>query len=352
MPYKKNTAIKLAHSLAVLSLVFLASCGKLIDLETTRVAKINEEYITRGDLSKVIRDAADDEKPQISNKGDLLRVLEKHIDQKVKAILAADLEEQGKLSVPREMAQAQYDAMNPDKANFVNIKNPESVGFTQSEINYALQQREFAIDKLHEQFKAEAAVGFRIQQGIQEGTLTVSDEEYEREYRIREGELIKFESIDFIAISIPAATYNSETEAANLRRRLDSGTDFNTLLEEYDKKKPGSVFESSIENNPSSERFRGFWDSISGCKKGDILGPVFLPSSEVLNEQGQSVGGMAAARIIFQVLEYYPVTPKTLEEAKPDMAPSILYGKMMKILRVENGVEVYKDDLPDPQMYK
>ncbi len=342
------------------AVVLTAGCGYLGDRNLIKIAKIKDRYITRGDLAKVIYDSQDEDPVIINNKGDELRVLNAYIDEQIKTPLAEEveqeLESQQKTLVSRDIAKQQYfkEHAEDEFESIYNAKNPELLGMTQAELDTRKQQIDLGIDRVLEKLKGDAAVAYRAVQAFKDGSLKITDEEYQREFNLRKEELNRLEWMRFRAFRFPADVPNSETEAANVRKRLDAGEMFETVFDEYAKKNPAWVIESEIENNPNLARFEGFWLNASGAKEGDIIGPVYLPEYQMMAEDAQGrrdVRNMPAAYLVLKVLEHRDPTPLTLDEAKPSLAPSILISKMMQKLRDDNGVEVYEKNLPDPAMF-
>jgi len=97
-------------------LLWSSGCGLIADKDRIRVAKLGEQYITRGDLFKVLRDMSDEERPNIETKGDLIRVLRNTIDGRIRKRLADELEQKlGKPLVAREQAQQRFFALHPEE---------------------------------------------------------------------------------------------------------------------------------------------------------------------------------------------------------------------------------------------
>ena len=348
--------------LVAVLVVCCAGCGYIADKDRIKIGKLKDRFITRGDLAKYIRDMPDDERPIIRNRGDLLRVLNQYIDEQIKVPLAEEiaqqLESQGKILVARQVAQQKYFQQHSEDnyAEMYFAKSPEAVGITQVELDGKKQQIDVAIDQLWEKLKGDSAVAYRALEMFKQGTLTISDAEYEQEYRLRKDDLKKLEWIRFWAFSFPADMPNSEAAAAAVRKRLDAGETFDALMQEYAVKMPQFVQPAAeIENNPSLSKFQSFWNAASGSQKGDILGPVFLPEFQIMaasDPQGQKrVKDMPAVYMILQVLDHQPETTMTLDEAKKTIGPNILIAKTMEQLRQENGVEIYNKSLEDPAMF-
>jgi hypothetical protein len=345
----------------VVGIVFWAACGFIADKDRIKIAKVRDTYITRGDLFKVIREMPDDERPIIRNKGDLLRVLNAYIDDQIRGPLVQEVEQQfagqGKPLVSREAAKQRYfsEHAEDDYASMYAVDNAAAVGMSQAQLEIMKQQIDLGIDRTLEKMKSETAVALRAVQAFKEGKLKITDAEYEQEYKLRKEGLKKLEWMEFAAFRFPVDMPNSEAEAAAVRRRLDAGESFDALQAECKAKDPSFVLRSEIENNPGLAKFSGFWMNASGSQKGDILGPIYLPEYQMMGSpdaQGRAaVKNMPAAYLVLKVLDHRPETPMTLDEAKLNLMPFILIGKMMTQLREDNGVVIYEKQLPDPAMF-
>lgn len=345
--------------LAVAVIICVTGCGMIADKDRIQVAKIGDKYITRGDLFRIIRELPDDERPNIQNRGDLLRVLNNYLDQQIKMPLGDEVDAEaqgaGKVLVPRENAQRRFFEINKEYnyETIYQIKDPAVLNMTQASLDANKIEIELGIDKIHREMKADAAVALRAAQAYQSKTLVIEDAEYEREYRLRKDELNKLEWLAFKGIKLPSDIPGAESEAALVRKRIDNGEDFDAVAAEYAANHPETVLESEIENNPALERFRGFWLNATGCKAGDIIGPIYMPEYQAMGKDPQGrpvVKGMSDGYMVFKVLDHRPEETLPLEEAKMQLAPTILIAKFMKQLREKNGVEVYEDKLPDPAM--
>jgi hypothetical protein len=344
--------------ISLVLLVITSGCGMIADKDRIRIAKVNEDYITRGDLYRVLREMPDDERPAIRNKGDLLHVLNTYIDEQIKKPLVPAVEQElgaGKELAPRQAAAQRFFAEHPDD-NFeviYQIQDPSVVDMTQTQLDLTKQEIELQIDRVHDKMKADAAVMYTALKAYKNKETTIEDREFEQEYGFRKDGLKTLEKTKFRAIRFPTEEADSERSAADIRRRLEAGETFDAVFNEMAAKKPGSAIESEIENNPTLERFRGFWMSASGAEKGAVLGPVFLPEYQMMAEvQGRVASrNMPAAYLVLEVLEHQAERTLTLEEAKQALAPTILVSKTMQRLREQNGVEIYEDKLPDPALF-
>lgn len=332
-------------------LVAGSGCGWIADKNRIIVANIDDEPIRRGDLKRILREMSDAERPLVQNRGDLLRALNKYIDDRIKSDLVAELRAEKKISVPREVAKESYLQKHPEDRNIFAIQDPAALDLSQAGLEAVKAGVEFKIDDEEELLLREQAIMYRVQEALRAGTLIITDDEFEQEYSFRKDDLKNFEQIEFLGIRFPTTLPDATAEAAAARRLIDQGQSFDRVAEFYASRDPAFVLRSGFENNPASDKFRTFWSQVSGCKKGQILGPVYLPYHELvrLAEDGtpQSIP-MPGAHFVFEVLEHTPESRKTLEQAKPDLAPAILYRKIVERMRRERGVAIYEDKLPDP----
>lgn len=359
-------------SLVILALALAAGCGQISDPNNIRIAKIGNEYITRGDLFQIINDMDDADRPKHRTRGDLLRTLNRYIDQKITVPLGQQFAKEGKINVPREAAREQFFRDSGDDEEqyrtIWSMEPPASGEITPLMKVYNLTPQtmkamksviEQKTDRIVERMQADQAVEMLAAMDFKAGEIQLSPEDLDREYRIRKDTLKKFEWMRFLAIRYPAADADALTQAARIRERLNAGETFDALITEIQGLKataiarPGAtatVIESEIENNPDLAKFRGFWTVASGAQPGDVIGPVYLPQYQQMTQDPQgraSVVNMPDAWLVLKVEEIRPESEMSLEEAKMALAPPILVDQEMKRLREKNGVEIYEDKLPD-----
>lgn len=342
---------------------FFVGCGFIADKDRIKVAKIGDRYITRGDLAKLIWEMPDDERPNIRNKGDLLRVLDGYINAQLQARVVEEVERelaaQGKELVSRDMAKQLYFQQHAEDryGQIYRCPNAEAIGMSDLQLEMLKEEIDLGIDRVYDKLRGDAAITYLAFKAYAKGELPIAEEEFQQEYNLRKDKLKRLEWMRFRAIRFPERMPGSAAEAAHVRKRLDAGESFDVLAEEYGEKNPEFVLTSEIENNPGLIKFTGFWSAASGCKKGDIIGPVYLPEYQIMAEGGAgpaTVKNMPAAYLVLEVLEHTPEATLSLEEAQGEMprvliAP-ILVAKTMQQLRQDNGVEIYEDKLPDPAL--
>lgn len=354
--------------LLVAGVLMMSGCGQITDKDRIRIAKIDDRYITRGDLFKLIREMPDTERPMIRSRGDLLRVLNDYIDTRVKLPLGKKLAAEGKVSVDREQAREQYFRESGDQEEQLRamwrMEVPKSgeitpmmelYGLTPELLQFNKDNIEEETDRTVEKLQAEQAVEYLAVEAVKAGKITIDEQEIQRDYGFMKDELVTFEELQFVGIRFVADDPEAATKAAGVRDRIVAGESFDALAAEYDAKGAAEgrqyVFQSGIMNNPALEKFRGFWAAASGAEPGSVIGPVYLPVYQQVardNEGHTKTMDMPAAYIIFKVLEHKPAGVLDYEQAKPFVVKPLLISKMMHLLRDERGVEVYQDKLPDP----
>ena len=365
----RPTRTRVGIALALVAAVLLppAGCGRIAEPDNIRVAKIGDEYITRGDLFELLRDMEDAQRPKIRHKGDLLRVLNEYIDNRLKIPVGQQLAAEGKIKVPRETAREQFFQERGDQQDMwrsiwsMEVPPPgqstplmEVYDLTPASISSMKSIVEDGTDAIERKLLGDQALLFLAAQAVQAGEITLDDEALEQEYRLRKDELKRLEWLKFRALRFPTAVGDALERAAGARSRIDAGESFDTVLDEYAAHDPQWVIESEIENNPTLTRFRGFWVAASGAEAGDILGPVYLPSYQQVAQdtQGRMVSvPMPDAYLVLKVLEHHPESALTIDEARPMLAAPLLVAQGMKRLRAQHGVEIYEDKLPDPLAY-
>lgn len=351
--FQPKPIVAAATGCAMLCLLMTTGCARIADTDFIVIAEQDGKPIYRRDLSKHLREMDDDERPIVSSKGDLLRVLNSYIDNRIKWDLAKKLEEEGKIQRHRAQAEAIYFSKYPEDRRIGMIVDPEKAGFSQVEYNALKAKVEFGVDEEEERLLREQALVYAAREAAQNGTLTITEEEFQDEYEFLEGQLMRNEYIEFTAIRFTDMATAAE-EAKLVLERVQGGEDFTAIVEEYRQHDPESIFASAFENNPHQQKFRPFWEQVSGANVGDIVGPVVLPNSEavVQGEDGsEQVIQVPASLLVLKVEVRREAAPMTLAEAKPVLQPQILLSKMMARLRDERDVKIFEENLPNPGGY-
>ena len=337
----------LIASFAIFLAITVGACGLIADKDQIVVGMLDGKPIHRKDLKDALRAMKDEERPIIGNRGDVERYLREYVDRRIREGLALDLSAESKIEVPREQAEAMYFAAHPDEAAIQTMTDPTPLGITARELEGMKSELEYEIDLVHDALLRERAVQYTAQQWMEEGLITISDEEYQREYEIQKSNLKSLEYIDFIALMFPKEMPDAVTIASDVRRRIDAGESFDSVLQEFLQRDKRFVLASRFENNPNSQNFRSFWMSAAGVEKGQIIGPVFIPAYSLLDSKGEAVQ-MPDAYLVLFVEDHQPPTSLTLEAAKPFLMQSIAIRKAVELLRDEHGAEFYDDKLWDP----
>ena len=328
-------------------------CGWLSDADRIVIARMHDRVIRREDLNRVLRDMQPEERPFIKNRGDLLRVLEQMVDRIVKEKLAEDLQKQGKLDMPRELAAQRFDMLFPRYISM--IQNYEKFGLTEQDRAGLQQEREMRIDKIEKEMLGEFALLHRLQEEMKNGTLTATDEELRREYELRREDLYHFETVRFEGVIFPVQQPEASALAAKAQERMKAGERPDDIAAEYAATGKGVPIASAIENDPrKADRYGAFWQQVSGARPGDIAGPLYIRGWEraVTSESGEPASEpIPEAFLVCKIMDARPPMPKTFEEAKEDLRPILLYAKLVKKLREENGVVILEHKLPDPAAY-
>jgi len=363
--------LSLLRAASVAALLLMPACGMLIDKDAIVIARLGDESFTRGDLFQLIRKMDDKDRPNIRNKGDLLRVLDQYVNLRVKREVSQELADSGEFECPRDAmrdpARERYFSRQGDDEQFrrniwlmpLNPDQPitplmEEYSLSWDALRILKEQIEVQVDKIVDEMCADQAIAFLAMRDVQQGRVPIDPEKIEREYNLRRDEFKKLEWTRFLAIRFPVQMPNARELAAEARRRLDQGETFDALVEDYLSRDPRFVMESEIENNPTLARFRGFWDQASGAEPGAIIGPAYMLKYQQVavdaNDQQQALV-QPESYLLLRVLEHRPEEPMTLQEAQPLLLPDLLVSGKMDQIRDERGVEIFDDKLPDPSEF-
>ncbi|MBI3117479.1 MAG: hypothetical protein HYZ00_02260 [Candidatus Hydrogenedentes bacterium] len=341
------------------------SCMQIAEKDNLVIAEVDNENITRGDLFRILRNMEDTERPEIATKSDLLRVLNQIIDERISIPLGEQLGKEGKINVPREAARERYFQSKGDDAEelryIYNLNEKEAktelmevYDLTPEIIRARKDVIEIKTDIILEKMQGRQAVAYLAMQDFQAGTLQPDEAAVQREYDLRKNEFINYEWMSFRAFRFPSAIPEAPELAAKVRGRLDAGEPWDQLESEYLALNPDFVIESEIENNPTLQRFRSFWEHASGAQAPSVLGPLYLPAYQVMAQDAQGRPQpvqMPDSYIVLKVLESRPERVKTLDEAKPLIVPEVLITQEMEKMRQEHGVKIYEDNLFDPAQF-
>lgn len=355
----------LQFMLAVMTLCGASGCGMLADPDRIVIAEMNGKPITRGKLFSIIYDMPDNKRPVIQSRQDYLRVLNAYIDHEIKVPLGQQLSEEGKINIPRDAAREAYFNSITDETERdtqrkmwdMPIAKPgeetelmriydidaESIQFQKNIV-------EQGTDQFLERLLGNQAVTYLALQAYQAKELVLDEEILRLEYEITKENYKTLERLTFLGLQFPTAVPGASTEAAEVRKRISAGESFDAIFDEYIAKNVNFGIESVIENNPTLDRFRGFWQEASGAEVGEVRGPVYMPAYSRMKVDASGQAAQATVPecyLVFKVLEHEPETIKSFEEAVPLIAPTVAYAAMMERLREENGVVIYEDKFPN-----
>ena len=340
-----------AAALCALAAISLSSCFGIIDKDRRKIAMLNGKAITRGDFNKVLRDMSPETRPNIRTKGDVRSALQNYLDKEVRKKNAEDLVAASRISIPRQMAEVILRVNKPEM--FFKIENPEEYHMTKQDLKYMEEEREIRIDEMLKELEAEEGVLYRIDQAIKEQTISVSDDEFQKEFDLRKADLNHPERIAFSGVLVPGDSQEARAASAEVTRKLRTGTTTQDLVNEYASVK-AEIIEAELEKDPGKTKFAPFWQQASGAQVNDVVGPIFIQGWTKATQdakgsmsQREYPAGMLALKITNRTDE----SPKTLEESKPQLQRGILYGKVMDQLRTENGVQIFEENLDDPGMF-
>ncbi|MFO7973098.1 MAG: peptidyl-prolyl cis-trans isomerase [Candidatus Hydrogenedentota bacterium] len=330
----------------------LASCGNIVDKDRIRVAKIGDNYVTRGDLYRHLRLMSPEERPHINNRGDLLRVLENYIDEKLQKRVVDELLTEGELEAPpKEQIAKLYDAQHPEMK--INPENPEQFGMTEADVEAIQQKRQKGIEELRQQLLKQEAIVQAVQKAVEAEKIAISEKEYREEYEMRKNELFKPEKVTFRALIFPAQTSDAGPNSAEARKRLVKEEPWEKVAQSFTKERKAIPLQTTF-TNTGRPKFQSFWEQASGTQKGRILGPLIIEDWEMVTQAAGNQPQRTALTgyLVAEVLESTPPAQKNIEEAKPDLAPAIYYVKFMKALREKHDVQIYEDRLPEPSLFR
>lgn len=343
-----------------------SGCNRIADKDRIEVAKYDDKVITRGDLATMLREMDDSERPKIRTKTDLRRVLNQYIDRQIKVPLGEQLAAEGKISVDRDQArEAYFKERGDDEPMYRQMWKMEVENLTEAtplmkEYNMTPQRiRSFktlieeGTDDMVKRLQGDQAVAYLAAEAFKQGQMKVDEDALQTEYDLRKEEFHQLEHIHFLGIRVPAQAKDALTAAGQIREGIDKGIGFEAMAAQLRARSNDAVIESDIENNPNVDRFKGFWETASGAKAGDILGPVYLPEFQTYAKDAQGkvkAVVMPDAWVILKVLESTPEQEVTFEQAKPLLIPAIIEGQMIMKLRQDHGVQIFDDRLPDPTM--
>ncbi len=366
MQYLRSSVFSL-RGLALLAIVVAGSsgCGWIADTDRIVVAKIGDKNITRGTLQNYIFDMPDDKRPIIRTRQDYVRVLKQYIDKEIKIPLGIELAAKGEIKIDRDAVREEYFKSAGDKEETyrhmwaIPVPKPgeesqlmQIYNLTAQEIQQVKDMIEQETDVMLEKLQGDEAVSYLAQKAFLAKELVLDEADLKMEYEVNKENFKSFESLTILGIQFPTAQPGSSAEASKVRERLNAGEAFDDILNEYLARDIRFGIESVIENNPSLERFKGFWQEASGAAVGDVLGPTYMPD---YGRVGKDANGQAVQEtvpecwIVFKVLEAKPAEILPFEQARPYVSGPVAFVAMMDKLWEEKGAEIFEDKIPEPR---
>lgn len=337
------------------ALIVIVGCGMIADKDRIKIAEIEGTSVTRGDLMRLIREMPDEERPLIRSKGDLLRELNKYLDNRIKEPLGEQLAQEGKINVPREVAAMLWDRAHPDWRQFLDAQNLSEYNLTEADRKVMKEEREDGIDRIHRKLQGETAVHYLTREGRKNGTLTIPEEECRRQYQLRSNELKYPEQMDIAGFCFPSDPADKGVQAsvaaAAVLKRMTAGEDLSKLAQELAENQVAVPFQTRIPNDPRMPQYAGFWDQASGASRGAILGPLFISGWPIGKSEDGRTAILPDGFLVCVVLARTDERPKTFEEAKEELMEELGYAKTIERLRQEKGVKVFDQKLPDPSEF-
>lgn len=347
----------------LIALAFLGGCGKLVDKNNLRVAVMDGQPITRGDLYNYIRSFPENERPQIQNQGDLLQVLNRIIDERIKADLVATQGGSFPEGITREQAREEFfKSLGDEQEQYRAVWGMEVpadgqatplmqvYGLTAEGMQGMKQHIEQRTDEIYKRARGEEVLGMLAAVALQKGELQLDQKALELEYKFRQNQLKRPERVTITALRFPA-TPDGAAAAAGARKRMDAGENFDNLVAEFRAKDPSSVFQGGLQNDQRNQDFNSFWAQAAGASVGIVLGPLFLPqTSQVATtpDGKQQNVTVPPSYLVCRVDAREEERALTLDEAKRIIGPPLVVAEMMKRLRAQHGVEIYEENLSSP----
>jgi hypothetical protein len=357
-------ALQMVAIVAILAVVS-SGCGWIADTDRIVVAKIGDKNITRGTLQNYIYDMPDDKRPIIRTRQDYVRVLKQYIDKEIKIPLGIELAAKGEIKIDRDAVREEFFKSAGDKEETyrhmwaIPVPKPgeesqlmQIYNLTAEEIQRVKDVIEQETDVMLDKIQGDQAVSYLAQKAFLAKELVLDEEDLKMEYEVNKENFKSFESLTILGLQFPTSEPGSSAEASKVRERLNAGETFENILNEYLAKDIRYGIESVIENNPSLERFKGFWQEASGAAMGDVLGPTYMPD---YGRVGKDANGQAVQEtvpecwIVFKVLEAKPAEVLPFEQARPYVSGPVAFTAMMDKLWEEKGAEIFEDKIPEPR---
>lgn len=343
-----------------------SGCGMIADKNNIRVAVVDGETITRGDLNDYIRSFPENERPQIANQGDLLMVLNRMIDERIKAELVAEQGDAVPSVISRDQIREQFfNSLGDEQEQYRAVWNMEVpadgqatplmevYGLTADSLRTMKEFIEGRTEALYQRVRGDEIVGMLVADALQKGELKPDQKALELEYKFRAADLKRAEMVTITALRFEASQAGA-AEAAQARTAIEAGTPFDDFVKQLQAKNPALVFQGSLRHERGKGNLEGFWAQASGAAVGSLLGPLFMPETQqvaVSPDGKQRQVTSPPSYVVCRVDAREDERTLTLQEAIPVIGPPLLIAEMVRKLREQHGVQVFEDNLADPSEF-
>ncbi|MBI1320722.1 MAG: hypothetical protein GC168_17495 [Candidatus Hydrogenedens sp.] len=347
------------------------SCAQLADRNNVRVAKVDGEYITRADVYDYIRSFPDMVRPRINNTADMLAILNRMVDARIKAqyvepVIMERLDEAQRAALLQDIeneAREEFYKRSGEQgeqmravwgmeipANDEPTELMKVYGLTADSLRDTKAFITAQTEAISREILADRAVQIMTGEALKKGEIDIPQDTLELEFAFQKESLVVPETVTFTGIRIAAREPGAAEKAKAARQRIDSGEQFDFVAEGFRSQSPQSVTQNTLQHNDSTKSFEDFWAAIEGKGAGEVAGPIFMPAYQQMAVDAQGNARQVTIPETIMVIRIdarEPQRPMTLQEATPRIAPPLLVSEMMKKLREAHGVEIYEDKLPE-----
>jgi hypothetical protein len=326
----------------------LPKCGILVDEDRVVVATIGDRNITTGELRHAIATIPPEERPSIQTRGDVRMALQEFIDREIKTMLADGLVQEAKIDMPVEEAAQYFFATNPDVPDIRSVTDPAILGMTTDyELDAIKEQLSQSIERTRRKLLNERAMDYYVQAAAASGSLTITNEQWTREFERNRDKLFNPARAKVRVIFVPATSPTAQSDAAQVRTRLGAGESYDTLATELMAARKGAAMATTLTDQGRTGRFAEFWQYVMQAQAGAVIGPLFIPG---MAAQGPNTQAMPPSFMVCILDQLFPPKEQSFEEAKQFLAPSVLYVEARKKLRQEYAAIIVDKNLPDPSI--
>jgi hypothetical protein len=358
-----NSLRQIVRLSACAGLLIATGCGMIADKNNIRVAVLDGENITRGELNDYIRAFPENERPQIANQGDLMMVLNRMIDERIKASLVAEQGDSVPSTISRDQMREQFfKSLGDEQEQYRAVWNMEIpadgqatplmevYGLTADSLRQMKEFIESRTEAMYQRTRGDEIVAMLVADALQKGEIKPDEKALELEYKFRAADLKRPEMVTITALRFEASQAGA-AEAAQVRTAIDAGATFDSYLTQMQQKNPALVFQGSLRHERGKNNLEGFWTQASGATAGTLLGPLFMPETQqvAISPDGkQRQVTSPPSYIVCRIDAREDERTMTLQEAVPIIGPPLLIADMVRKLREQHGVQVFEENLSDP----